>query len=152
MHSFVLTSQSICVVSIVRLPFLIVAAKSKDPTGDNPAVAKWSIVELNVAIICSSLTTLRPLILRWFPTIFGSVDGHGQQGQSYTIMPPTIGSASTPGHGAVYSDGVLRSGDGVGAPQCELADRAGLTALAGVTKDQSVGGKGAAASSVIMEV
>jgi len=150
--AFMLTGQSICVVSILRLPVLIVAAKSKDPTGDNPAVAKWSIVELNVAIICSSLTTLRPLILRWFPTIFGSLDGHGQGGHSYDMMPPTIGSASTPGHGAIHGDSLLRSGNGLGTRQCESADRASSTVPGGVTKEQSVGGQGAAVSIVVNEV
>ncbi|KAK4163709.1 hypothetical protein QBC43DRAFT_319091 [Cladorrhinum sp. PSN259] len=64
----------VCVVSVVRLPFLISAAKSKDPTGDNPSIAKWSIIELNTAIVCACLTTLKPLLLHIFPSLCGSAD------------------------------------------------------------------------------
>jgi hypothetical protein len=121
---FLLTGRSICVVSILRLPVLIAAAKSKDPTGDNPAVAKWSIVELNVAIICASLTTLRPLILRCFPALIGSEDGDGPEFSSYGAMRQTVEGASTLRFGVNRHDSLRCSGNTFGSRHCESADQA----------------------------
>jgi len=56
--------HSVCIVSFIRLKVVIEAEHSKDPSYDNPAIAKWSIVELNVAIICPCIVTLRPLTSR----------------------------------------------------------------------------------------
>ena len=147
-----LTGHSICVVSILRLPVLIAAAKSKDPTGDNPAVAKWSIVELNTAIICASLITLRPLIFRWFPGLLGSKDVDEQSGPISNLMQRTVGSASTPGHAANRHDSLLRSGNDWGTWQCESTDQASSTISGGATKEQSARGAGVAVSIASNEV
>lgn len=40
---------------------------SQDPSWENIGVAIWSCIELNVAIIASTLPTLRPLITRLVP-------------------------------------------------------------------------------------
>ncbi|KAK2793475.1 hypothetical protein FQN51_001232 [Onygenales sp. PD_10] len=54
------------------------AALTKLPIlGDNVGAASWSAIECNVAIICSSLSTLRPLITKIFPRMFsGSSMGY----------------------------------------------------------------------------
>lgn len=39
----------------------------------------WSLVELNCAILCSNLPTLRPLVVRYFPT-FGLSSGGATSG------------------------------------------------------------------------
>ena len=150
--AFLLTDRSICVVSILRLPVLIAAAKSKDPTGDNPAIAKWSIIELNVAIICASLITLRPLILRWFPALLGSINADEQPSRLSTLMQRTVGSASTPGHAANRDESLLRSGNRWGTWQCESTDQRSSTVSRGGTEEQSAGGTGVAVSVASNEV
>ncbi|KAJ2898664.1 heterokaryon incompatibility protein-domain-containing protein [Zalerion maritima] len=62
----------ICIVSILRIKSLLVAADSTDPSYENVGIAIWSTLELNVAIFCACLTTLKPLATRWFPRIFTS--------------------------------------------------------------------------------
>ncbi|KAH7071774.1 hypothetical protein FB567DRAFT_538784 [Paraphoma chrysanthemicola] len=66
----------ICIVSILRLHSLYLATITKDPTWENIGVANWSNIELNTAILCACLPTLRPLILRLFPSLLPS--GHGR--------------------------------------------------------------------------
>ncbi|KAF2853227.1 hypothetical protein T440DRAFT_487680 [Plenodomus tracheiphilus IPT5] len=62
----------VCVVSILRLPQLLLISNSTDPTYDNAPAATWSSVEANVGIICACLPLLRPLVTRCFPGIFTS--------------------------------------------------------------------------------
>ncbi len=57
-----------------RLPTLIMAASFTNPTWDNSCVADWSCLELNAAITCASLTTLKPLITRFLPNLIPSVE------------------------------------------------------------------------------
>ena len=53
---------SVCVVSVLRLNSLCLGSKTTDPTWDYVGVAIWSSVELNTAIICTCLPTLKPLV------------------------------------------------------------------------------------------
>ncbi|KAK2806519.1 hypothetical protein FQN50_005802 [Emmonsiellopsis sp. PD_5] len=87
------TFSSVCITSGLRLHSLRIIGRSKDKTcklqifphlerkekaaltklpilGDNVGAASWSAIECNVAIICSSLSTLRPLLAKIFPRIF----------------------------------------------------------------------------------
>lgn len=59
-------------MSILRLRSLVSISNSTDPTYDNPPAATWSSVEINVAIICSCLPLLRPLMTRFLPGMFSS--------------------------------------------------------------------------------
>lgn len=45
---------------------------SKDPTWDKTGTVYWSTVELNIGIVCASMTTLRPLASRIFPGVFST--------------------------------------------------------------------------------
>jgi hypothetical protein len=51
-------------VSVVRFYFLVLALNSKDPYYDSLGVNVWSVIEVNVGIICASMPTLRPLLSR----------------------------------------------------------------------------------------
>ncbi|KAK1469791.1 hypothetical protein CMEL01_01558 [Colletotrichum melonis] len=103
----------ICVVSILRIPSLIVAKYSRDPTLDSPGIAKWSVVELNTAIVCASLITLKPLAMRFFPRMLGSNRGDvgRQRGPGSEEIPATVGSKEARnggvkhGHARAVSDG-----------------------------------------------
>lgn len=59
---------SVCIVSIVRIPALTELTFHDDGTRYNSSAAIWSSIEANVAIICSSLPPLRPLIVRLLPS------------------------------------------------------------------------------------
>lgn len=58
-----------CVTAGLRLKSIELIGKSNDPTHDNVGAAMWSSIELNTAIMCGSLATLRPLIDRIAPKI-----------------------------------------------------------------------------------
>ena len=65
--------NSVCIISILRIPSLLKASRSTDPTFDNCGIAIWSIVEVNAAIVGACLPTLKPLIGRVFPNLLSSV-------------------------------------------------------------------------------
>ncbi|KAM5376381.1 hypothetical protein ACJZ2D_005435 [Fusarium nematophilum] len=51
-----------CLISILRLYSLEVAADSTDPNWNYVDAAMWSVAECNVAVFCACLPTLRPLL------------------------------------------------------------------------------------------
>lgn len=55
---------SVCALSVARVLTLHRAADPRDPSWDNTDAALWSVVEMNGAILCSSVPTLRPLFAR----------------------------------------------------------------------------------------
>ncbi|ORY71470.1 uncharacterized protein BCR38DRAFT_10867 [Pseudomassariella vexata] len=57
----------ICLISIFRVIWLTQLAGSVDYTYDNTPLAEWTCVELNTAIVCASLVTLKPLYHKVFP-------------------------------------------------------------------------------------
>ncbi|KAF2174994.1 hypothetical protein K469DRAFT_703488 [Zopfia rhizophila CBS 207.26] len=67
-----LMSHSVCIISIVRLYALHKGTTTLDPTYDNFAIAIWSVVEVNGAIIGACLPTLKPLISRVWPKLLSS--------------------------------------------------------------------------------
>lgn len=52
------------ICAVIRFHFLVVTLNSKDPYYDSLGVNVWSIIEVNVGIICASMPTLRPLLSR----------------------------------------------------------------------------------------
>lgn len=51
--------STIC--AIVRFNYLVVVTNSLDPFYDSLSINTWSVIEINVGILCASLPTLRPL-------------------------------------------------------------------------------------------
>lgn len=72
----------VVIVSILRLPALYHLLHSKDITWENPMAAIWSSIEMNVAIICSCLPTLRCL----FPKLLRAATNY-QTGSSALSHP-----------------------------------------------------------------
>ncbi|KAL4996386.1 hypothetical protein BDV10DRAFT_187179 [Aspergillus recurvatus] len=78
------TRQKACLIMVFALGLFVVATsaarfgalvtlvQSDDLTQQNGLVAVWSFVEVNVAIVCASLTTFRQLIIRTFPRLIPS--------------------------------------------------------------------------------
>jgi hypothetical protein len=54
--------STIC--AIIRFHYLIVVPQSEDPYFDSIYINIWSMVEINVGILCACLPTLRPLFSR----------------------------------------------------------------------------------------
>lgn len=103
----------ICIVSIMRLYSLYIAATSTDPTWDNIGIANWSCIELNTSILCACLPTLKPILSFIFPRLLSSSEegqnGYLRQSEGVDAHPPTIGSEESE-----YSKakrGVLGSGN-----------------------------------------
>jgi hypothetical protein len=72
-----------CVTAGLRLKSIEVIGKSNDPTHDNVGAAMWSSIELNTAIMCGSLATLRPLVDRIAPKILQSGSRIPQLNKAY---------------------------------------------------------------------
>ncbi len=61
---------SVCLISILR----IVSLSSLDYTDlpyQSSFIATWGAAEVNLAIICACLPTLKPLVVRFFPNLLG---------------------------------------------------------------------------------
>ncbi|KAH7114831.1 hypothetical protein EDB81DRAFT_669434 [Dactylonectria macrodidyma] len=97
----------VCIISVYRMTTLREAVSSDDPPWDNVGAAIWSVIELNCAIICASLPTLRPLVAKVVPGMssnhsnYASYERYGSQyatGSSSQIRArPTVkGSKSSP--------------------------------------------------------
>ena len=80
--------------------YLILSSNAVDVTWDWTTSAYWTTVEINFAIICACVMTLKPLIVKFFPGLgeqrLTSSDGD----RSWELStdqhnPPTIGTKST---------------------------------------------------------
>ncbi|CAI6335611.1 unnamed protein product [Periconia digitata] len=79
----------VTIVSIIRLDSLMIMARSSDPTYDNATVAVISVVEVQVALICSCLATLRPLLSKCVPGLDSrhGAGSHSQWDRSILSVP-----------------------------------------------------------------
>lgn len=66
---------------------------SQDPTWDFTTIAHWSFVEVNIAIVCACLMTMKPLIAKFFPGFLQPSGGY-QQHDDGGDHPRTIGATS----------------------------------------------------------
>lgn len=86
---FLLTLQSVTVMSILRMSWLIDIAyftDIMDPDLDWSYDIRftYSAVETNLAIITASAPALRPLFLQWFPKFFSALKSSGNKYSSTT--------------------------------------------------------------------
>ncbi|KAJ5747305.1 uncharacterized protein N7511_009001 [Penicillium nucicola] len=81
----------VVITSILRLSSLREVAKSTDTSYSNVAAAYWTAAECNVAIICSCLPFLRPIISRIFPKLL-STNSHNRY---TTNNRPTVTNMTT---------------------------------------------------------
>lgn len=68
-------NKSVCVISIIRIPTLRYGASSPDPSYTNVTTALWSLAELQIAILCTSLPVLRPIVARFLRGIYPADNG-----------------------------------------------------------------------------
>ncbi|KAF1962869.1 hypothetical protein CC80DRAFT_99403 [Byssothecium circinans] len=73
----------VCIISIVRLKYLVAIANSPDPTFDNLHAALLSAIEVNVGIICACLPSMRPLLAAMMPAYFPDTSGYSNARRTY---------------------------------------------------------------------
>ncbi|KAH7173278.1 uncharacterized protein B0J16DRAFT_405667 [Fusarium flagelliforme] len=83
----------VCIISVYRMCTLREAVYSDDPSWDGAGAAIWSVIELNCAIICASLPTLRPVIAKVVP---GMSSNHSNYPSNYASYE-RYGSQHIPG-------------------------------------------------------
>lgn len=83
-------------MSVVRLVYLTREYDHDDLTFDDTPLTYWTCIEVNTAIVCACVMTLKPLISRHLPSLVRSrvsapsrTNGHALGGG---LKPPTIGS------------------------------------------------------------
>ncbi|KAK9424080.1 hypothetical protein SUNI508_03568 [Seiridium unicorne] len=72
----------VTVVSILRLQSLVIFADTENPSWDYLGVSNWSVVEINVGIICACMPSLRVILVRIFPYLGGTTRAANQYYQS----------------------------------------------------------------------
>ncbi|KAI1845049.1 hypothetical protein JX265_008366 [Neoarthrinium moseri] len=109
----------VTVVSILRLQSLVIFADTQNPTWDYFGVNNWSVVEINVGIICTCMPALRLILVRIFPALGGTTNASNRYYQSGSItatkskgrrsragtggqMPPTDFHRGEPKKGGIY--------------------------------------------------
>lgn len=70
-----------CVASVIRLQYLVSFANSFDSTYQQVSTVIWSAVELNLAVICGSLPSLRPLFKK-VPVLLSTAKSAARKGVS----------------------------------------------------------------------
>ncbi|OAG05522.1 uncharacterized protein CC84DRAFT_1067354, partial [Paraphaeosphaeria sporulosa] len=60
------------IASLLRIHTLQKLETTTDISWDNPGTATWSVIEMNLGIICASLPTLRAFVIQHFPRVFRS--------------------------------------------------------------------------------
>jgi len=85
----------VCLVSILRVRYVadLINTVTDDFFYRQTAVTYWTLVEVNGAITCACLMTVKPLVARLFPRLFSSaISAPSEPGSDRWIKPPTIGS------------------------------------------------------------
>ncbi|KAJ4359878.1 uncharacterized protein N0V89_000434 [Didymosphaeria variabile] len=93
--SMFLVGTFVTVVSILRLQSLVAFANSTNPTWDQWDVTRWSVIEINVGITCACMPTLRVLLARCLPKMFGpTADSSNRYPQQHVPRKGTGGESS----------------------------------------------------------
>jgi len=92
---------SITIVSIIRLQAIVAFGNTTNPTWDNFDTMLWSTTEINVGIICACMPSLRVVLVRLFPGVFGGSTAryyYGKSGNSFGNIARggTAGGSSMP--------------------------------------------------------
>ncbi|KAJ6184423.1 hypothetical protein N7519_005724 [Penicillium mononematosum] len=92
----------VVVTSILRLSSLREVAKSPDTSYSNVGAAYWTAAECNVAIMCSCLPFLRPIISRIFPRLL-SAGSSNRYAANKTTVTNLTGTRNLTRHTQLYS-------------------------------------------------
>ena len=78
-----------------------VFANTTDPSWDSIGMTHWNVVEVNVAIVCACLMTLKPLVAKLWPELLEpstSGEGHTDSKEEHSSVSPSgsLGRGATP--------------------------------------------------------
>ncbi|SPO06396.1 related to integral membrane protein PTH11 [Cephalotrichum gorgonifer] len=74
----------VTIISILRLQSLVTFGKSHDnPTWDNSGVSKWSVIEINVGLICACMPTIRLALAKAFTVFRETTVGRSYAGANH---------------------------------------------------------------------
>ncbi|KAK2594959.1 hypothetical protein QQS21_007317 [Conoideocrella luteorostrata] len=94
-----MTGLFITVAATLRMQSLVHFANSDNPTWDQTIVCVWATIETNVSIICTCLPTMRLIVLRIFPKVFGSGTKRSKSYVTYeSAQSNSSGKKSTGGY------------------------------------------------------
>ncbi|KAH7308650.1 hypothetical protein B0I35DRAFT_442359 [Stachybotrys elegans] len=79
----------ITIVSCLRLQSLVQFSRTQNPTLDNAPAVYWSVLECDIFIMCACLPSIRSIMVKVAPKVFGSTAGDSKnsgykQGSSHT--------------------------------------------------------------------
>jgi hypothetical protein len=63
----VLTIRRVVISSIARLPYVIILRKTEDPSSTQAILGIWSIIEVNLGIICACAMRMKGLVMTYLP-------------------------------------------------------------------------------------
>ncbi|PKS10096.1 hypothetical protein jhhlp_001846 [Lomentospora prolificans] len=90
---------SVCMISIIRLVYLILTKNTTDVPYDNTTIAFWTTVETNATVIIACFMTMKPLLAKWFPSLIEPSNDPSNEMQDASPdangRMPTIGSTPT---------------------------------------------------------
>ncbi|KAM0420462.1 hypothetical protein ACHAPT_011754 [Fusarium lateritium] len=61
--------SAVLIASVVRAPYVKIFATNIDFTRKQAEAGVWSLVELNIGIVCNNMMRLKPLLNRYLPTL-----------------------------------------------------------------------------------
>ncbi|KAH9207135.1 hypothetical protein DL95DRAFT_238186, partial [Leptodontidium sp. 2 PMI_412] len=67
-----MTGTLVCIISAIRLKALLTLISSPDVTWVASDYYIWSVLELDIGIICACLSSFKPFLRRHFPKVIGS--------------------------------------------------------------------------------
>ncbi|KAH9204897.1 hypothetical protein DL95DRAFT_376665 [Leptodontidium sp. 2 PMI_412] len=67
-----MTGTLVCIVSTIRLKFVLDLIRSPDFTWLGAELNVWSVLEVYIGIICACLSSFKPFLRRHFPKVIGS--------------------------------------------------------------------------------
>lgn len=82
-----------CIISIIRIRTLKVAASTDDPNWNNVDAATRSFLEVTITILAACLPTLRPIFSKIMPRLFGSSIRRSQGRSQYGAYIHAPGSS-----------------------------------------------------------
>lgn len=90
------TRRSLCLISVLRTVWLGQLLYSPDMTWDYTAIANWTSTELNVAVVCGCMPTLKPVLTKMFGPLmdrfFPSEHQSLEDSSPANTRPRTVGS------------------------------------------------------------
>ncbi|KAI1213372.1 uncharacterized protein F4807DRAFT_456715 [Annulohypoxylon truncatum] len=83
----------VVITSCLRVTTIDLQATTPDPTYEI-ASTMWTIIEMNVAIVCACLPQIRPLVVKWFPKLMPAYYNSREHSDKHT--PCSSSSSSKP--------------------------------------------------------